>query len=86
MTTALQGLIVATGLIVLHAPDGHEVFVNPDEVTVLHQKLGAGKDTFTANASCLVNMTDGKFITVVETCLTVLKALDNPTLIGEPPP
>jgi hypothetical protein len=75
MTSALQALIVATGLIVLHAPDGHEVFVNPAEVTLLHQKMGVGKGNFTEMASCLVNTTDGKFVTVTENCLKVLDAI-----------
>ena len=75
MTGAFQALLVASGLIVLHAPDGHEVFVNPGEVTTLHQKLGAGKGTFTEMAACLINTTDGKFITVSENCLKVLDAM-----------
>jgi hypothetical protein len=75
VTSSFQALIVASGLIVLHAPDGHEVFVNPGEVTTLHQKLGVGKGTFTADASCMINMTDGRFVTVVENCLKVIDTI-----------
>jgi hypothetical protein len=75
VTSPFQALIVASGLIVLHAPDGHEVFINPGEVTTLHQKLGAGKNTFTPDAACMINTTDGKFITVVENCLKVIDTI-----------
>jgi len=74
VNSALQGLIAATGLIVLHAPDGHEVFVNPAEVTLLHQKL-TGKAGFVESATCLINTTDGKFVTVTENCLSVINAI-----------
>jgi hypothetical protein len=77
VTSALQGLIVASGLIVLHAPDGHEIFINPVEITMLHQKLEAGHGRFPEKASCMVNTTDGKFIAIVEDCLTVLKSIDD---------
>lgn len=75
MTSTFQAMLVASGLIVLHAPDGHEVFVNPGEVTVLHQRLAPGEHRYTEKASCLINTTDGKFITVIESCLAVLDAL-----------
>jgi hypothetical protein len=75
MHSALQGLIVASGLITLHAPDGHEVFINASEVTTLHQRMGAGKGTYTPDAACMINTTDGKFITVIENCLEVINTI-----------
>jgi hypothetical protein len=75
VTSPFQALIVASGLIVLHAPDGHEVFVNPQEITVLHQRLVPGESHFTEKATCLINTTDGKFITIVEDCFSVLDAI-----------
>jgi hypothetical protein len=75
VTSPLQALVVASGLIVLHAPDGHELFVNASEITVLHQRLAPGESRYTEKASCLINTTDGKFITVIESCLVVLDAL-----------
>jgi hypothetical protein len=75
MTSAFQTLIAASSLIVFHAPDGHEVFVNPNEITILHQRLGPGEAKFTEKATCLINTTDGKFITVIESCLEIIKAI-----------
>ena len=75
MVDVAQVSVVAVGLVVLHAPDGHEVFVDPGEVTVLHQRLAPGEHRYTEKASCLINTTDGKFITVIESCLAVLDAL-----------
>ncbi len=75
MISAAQTLVVATGLVVFHAPDGHEIFVNASEITVLHQRMAPGESRYTEKASCLINTTDGKFITVIESCLVVLDAL-----------
>jgi len=75
MTNAFQGLLVASGLIVFHAPDGHEIYVNPAEITVLHQRLAPGESRFTEKASCLINTSDGKFVTVIETCFKVLDSI-----------
>jgi hypothetical protein len=75
VNSPLQALIVATGLVAFHAPDGHEILINPAEITVLHQRLAPGEKRYTEKASCLVNTTDGKFVTVVESCLQVLDAI-----------
>jgi hypothetical protein len=75
MTSPLRGLVVAGGLAVFHAPDGHQVYVNPHEITVLHQRLAPGESKYTERANCLINTTDGKFITVVESCLSVLDTI-----------
>jgi hypothetical protein len=75
MVEVVRALIVAAGMITLHAPDNHEIFINPAEITVLHQKLGEGKGTFTEKATCMINTTDGRFITVTESCLYVLRAV-----------
>jgi hypothetical protein len=75
MTSAFQSLVVASSLIVFHAPDGHEIYVNPAEITVLHQRLAPGESRFTEKASCLINTSDGKFVTVIETCFKVLDSI-----------
>jgi hypothetical protein len=75
MVSSLSSLVVASGLVVFHAPDGHQVYVNPAEITILHQRLAPGESKFTERANCLINTTDGKFITVVESCLVILDAI-----------
>jgi hypothetical protein len=75
MTSTFQTLVAASGLLVFHAPDGHQIYLNPQEITVLHQRLAPGESKYTEKASCLINTTDGKFITVTEDCLKVLDAI-----------
>jgi hypothetical protein len=76
MTSAFQGLLVASSLVVFHAPDGHEVYVNPAEITILHQKLNTNRQgNFVESASCMINTSDGKFVTVIEDCIKVLDSI-----------
>ena len=66
---------VALVLIVLHTVDGREITVNPKQVTHLGgPKAGGG--FFVEGVNCQVNMADGKFITVIETCDEVRKLLE----------
>ena len=69
----------AVVLLLLHAADGHEIRVNPEHVTHLHAaRPGApAKDKiFSDNVKCLVNLADGKFVTVIEPCEVVQKMLE----------
>jgi len=75
MITAV--LLVAAKLIVLQTLDGYEVSVAADQITY----LGAAKDgtsnrLLTEAARCIVNLTDGRFITVTETCSSVRQRLE----------
>ena len=55
-------------LIVLHNAAGQPVLVNPDLITSLQGRSGDRPELFVQDARCLINMTDGKFLTVRETC------------------
>ena len=63
---------VAIILMLLHGPDGSEIRVNPDQITHLRSaKPNASKDEkifHGSPANCMINLADGKFVTVVETC------------------
>lgn len=59
-------LFAAADLVELHGVDGHVVQVNPDQVTSLRPRTSG--EHFTEKAQCLVNLTDGKYVTVTETC------------------
>lgn len=62
---------VAIILMLLHGPDGSEIRVNPEQITHLRSaKPNASKDekTFPGHVNCMINLADGKFVTVVETC------------------
>jgi hypothetical protein len=54
-------------LVTLHDPGGHVVEVNPTSITSLREEHDGGKH-FPKHAKCLINLADGKFIAVVETC------------------
>jgi uncharacterized protein YlzI (FlbEa/FlbD family) len=56
-------------LIALHAGDGREVWIDPDQVTSVYK----AKDQLTPNVKCVINLTDGKFISVAEECEIVLE-------------
>lgn len=74
--------MAAAALIILHGPDGHEIRISPQQITSLHApKQGAKvEDKLYAPAlKCLVNLTDGKSVTVVETCIHVENLLHEAT-------
>ncbi|HEX3412865.1 MAG TPA: hypothetical protein VHT00_14190 [Stellaceae bacterium] len=60
-------------LILLHGPEGHEIYVNPDTVVALRGETG--KQLLADQAGCLLLTTDSKFITVREPCADVRKLL-----------
>lgn len=59
-------------LILLHSPDGREVNVNVEEITSLHCKMpGVENKLFAEGVNTVINLTDGKYVTVRETCTEV---------------
>ena len=60
-------------LVVLHRPDGHGVFVNPDKITALAEPRE--KSTLVPGARCVVFMNDRHFYPVTETCAEVRQLL-----------
>lgn len=69
-------LVVAL-LLLLHGPTGREIRLNPHSVTSLHMAEKQGRNqAITDAANCLINTTDGKFISVVETCEAVSRMID----------
>ena len=59
----------ATVLILLHAPGGNLIHVNPAAVTSMHASVpGKPNEMVTNDARCMVGLSDGKFVSVVETC------------------
>jgi len=68
--------LIVLQLIVLHVPDGTEIDVVVDQITSLRPRSEEGHH-FTPNVKCLVNLTDGKFVTVVETCDEVRRKIED---------
>jgi hypothetical protein len=63
-------------LLLLHAPEGADVAVNSEQITTLRGPPQQRKGTFTTEARCMINTSDGKFIAVIETCETVRKLME----------
>ena len=56
-------------LIMLHGPGGHQIMLNPQEVTSLTAAVpDRNNKLLVLDVNCKINTTDGKFIAVVETC------------------
>ncbi|MEY9235417.1 hypothetical protein ABIF78_007740 [Bradyrhizobium japonicum] len=67
-------------LIVLHTVDGREVSIAPAMVTsLMAARDDKPNELFTESARCLVNLVDGKFITVAEKCSAVRQLIEEST-------
>lgn len=65
-------------LIVLHGPDGREIDVSVDEITSLQCKLpSVEKKLFAPGVNAIINLTDGKFASVRETCTEIRDMINN---------
>lgn len=62
-------------MILLHGPGGAELAVNPAQVTSLRARTTESEGFFTPGVECMINLADGKFITVRETCEYVRERL-----------
>lgn len=65
-------LEVVAVLVVLHGPNGHEILLNPAAITSMHaSRPGIENELMTDEVKCVINTTDGKFVSVIETCAQV---------------
>jgi len=76
----LAVVLLTLRLIVLHAVDGREVSIAAEQVT----SLTAAKDDkpnalLAESVRCVVNLADGKFITVAEKCSVVRQLIEENT-------
>jgi hypothetical protein len=69
--------LAAALLVIFHTPDGHEVAVNPKLVTNIIAAKGEPNKLFASGVKCLINLADGKFITVAESCERVKRQLED---------
>jgi len=63
-------------MIVLHTGTGVTVEVSTEAVTHLRNPEPSNP-SFTPNVKCMVNLSDGKFVTVVESCREVRSIMEN---------
>ena len=61
-------------MIILHSGAGVEMAVNPALITNMRNPE-PNNPSFTPNVKCLINMSDGKFVTVKETCEEVRRMM-----------
>ena len=71
----MNWVVAEVFLLLLHAPDGQEYRIASEQVTSLHAPRPSGDKHFVSTVHCLVNLADGKFVSVVETCPEVAKKL-----------
>jgi hypothetical protein len=71
-------ILLGVLLIVLHTLDGREIDVNPDQITSMREAREDSADdkAFTKGVRCMINTTDGKFVSVVEDCATVRRLIE----------
>lgn len=77
-------ILIAVTLIVLHNVDGTELLVNPKQIVSLQAtNEGGARGTPQQNKliagghRCVIALTNGKFLSVVETCEAVVKAMED---------
>jgi hypothetical protein len=62
-------------MIILHSATGTEIDLNSHAITNLRNPE-PGNGNFTAGVRCMINMVDGKFVTVIETCEQVRRIME----------
>ena len=73
-------ILLIAGFILLHGPDGKDVWVHADHVTSLRASgPGPTKENeklFPSQAQCMVGLVDGKYAAVREPCEAIRKKLE----------
>lgn len=69
-------LMVALDLLEVHGPDGQVAFINAHEIATLREPVTFDlRRHFAKGTRCIVLTTDGKFLSVTETCGEIRAAL-----------
>jgi hypothetical protein len=66
--------VIAVQFIILTAPTGQPIEVNPKAIVAMREPRGA--EHFHKSAHCLLSTSDGKWVTVAESCAEVHKILE----------
>jgi hypothetical protein len=74
----IDAIAIATaGLIILHRVDGGEVLINPAQITSLRNMDGKYRQ-LQPYGRCAIDLTDRKFVVVIESCAEVKRILELP--------
>jgi hypothetical protein len=68
---------VAQTLIELKGPEGQAIYVNTHEITSIREPRSMNKTHFAKGTNCVVMMTGGTFVAVLDRCVTVLWQIQN---------
>jgi hypothetical protein len=61
--------VIAVVLVLLHSPSGRDILINPAAVTSMQAAIeGKKNERIAEEVRCLINTSDGKFVSVVEPC------------------
>jgi len=66
--------VIFAVILILHSATGVEIIVNDQLITNMRNPE-PGKKLFNDSVKCQINMSDGKFVTVKETCEEVKKLI-----------
>lgn len=70
-------VLVALHLVLLHTVDGRETLINPDHVnSVSSHKAGEPNKLLVDSVECVIGLTNGKIVSVIEPCDIVKKLLE----------
>ena len=75
-TIMLEVLLIAAAFIQLHAPDGQVIYLNPEHITNLRKPRGTDQGHFIRGTQCVVFTTDGKYLSIAESCERIREMLD----------
>ena len=73
--SVIAQLLLALNLVEFTGPDKQMVEVNPDEIVSIREPRGEVQAHFHKDVKCLIFMSDGKFIGVIENCHVVVEKL-----------
>lgn len=72
-------ILAVVVLIVLHNVDGDEITINPEHVVALQhtkdENIGTSQRLIAPGPKCVIALSNGKFVSVVEECGMVRQAI-----------
>jgi hypothetical protein len=72
----VRGMLSAFNLVVLHGPGKREIYLYRENVVAMHAATSGKNEHVSEEANCVIATSDGKFISVIETCAEVKALLE----------
>jgi len=77
-------LAAAVALVLLHRADGGAVQVAAEQITSMHAAARGGNKVVNPGARCVIWLTDGRVLSVIEPCDVVRRLLDEAARNAKP--